>query len=244
MLELARRDGLFGPIRIMERQSDRARLYLIGHSIQTMVRPDGVSVFGYVHAAKLLLAAAHTVLLIGGAGASLATMLARAGKTVTVVDIDPASEELARKYFDLDARVCWVTADALDFIAAFSGVFDGIVIDACDADGLVHTFRDAATLASLLRRARPTGSLVVNLVREDGAPHTGRRLVHALAARRLAATLYSAEDGWEGNEVLHVRTQGETETFIAPRLHERPAEARTYLMSLRPFTPRRKHTAQ
>ncbi len=238
MRELARRDGLFGPIRVMERQSDRARLYVIGHGVQTMVRPDGVSVFGYVHAAKLLLASARRILLIGGAGGSLATMLARAGKIVTVVDIDPSAEELARAYFALDARVRWVTADAVAYIAALNGGFDGVVVDACDGEGLVQPFGDAAALTRLLVRACPAGSLIVNLVHEDGAPPWGRRLTRSLAADGFAATLFSAEEGWEGNEILHVRASGDTETLIVDRLDEHPAEARTYLASLRPFTPR------
>ena len=71
MRELAQRDGLFGPIRVLERKSDGARLYCIGSSIQTMMLREGVSTFGYVHAAKLLLADAKSVLIVGGAGVLL-----------------------------------------------------------------------------------------------------------------------------------------------------------------------------
>lgn len=46
MRVLARRDGLFGPIRVMERQRDSARLYCIKSSVQTMTSADGVSLFG------------------------------------------------------------------------------------------------------------------------------------------------------------------------------------------------------
>ena len=94
MRVLARREGLLGPIRILERKSDGARLYCLKGSVQTMVQADGVSVFGYVHAAKLLLKSARTILMIGGGGGSLATMLARQGADVTVLEVDPAAEEL------------------------------------------------------------------------------------------------------------------------------------------------------
>ena len=238
MKVLARRNGMFGPIRVMERQTDRARLYCINGSVQTMVRPDGVSVFGYVHAAKLLLEPAHTILLVGGAGGSLATMLARKGKAVTVVDVDPAAEELARTYFALDDRVHWVTAEALSFIEHYNGIFDAVAIDACDDNGLVQPFDNADALARILMRACPHGSLVINVVHEDGVPPRGRELADALVQRGLSATVYSADDGWEGNEVLHVRAAGPTDTLITQDYPQRPAETRTYLMSLRAITPR------
>jgi 2-polyprenyl-3-methyl-5-hydroxy-6-metoxy-1,4-benzoquinol methylase len=61
-----------------------------------MTSRDGVSAFGCVHAANPLPANAGSLLVIGGAGGSFATMMARRGYRVTVVDIDPVAEELAR----------------------------------------------------------------------------------------------------------------------------------------------------
>lgn len=238
MRVLARREGLFGPIRILERKSDGARLYCLRDSVQTMVQADGVSVFGYVHAAKLLLKAARTVLVIGGGGGSLATMLARRGCDVTVVDVDPAAEELARSYFSLDERVRWFTAEPFPFIEACNTFYDAVVVDACNADGLVAPFNDTDVLIKVLRRVCPDGSLVLNLVHEDGAPPWGRALARKIAAQGLNITLYSADLGWEGNEVLHVRAHGPTDVLDAHDLSQRAAETRTYLMSLRAETRR------
>lgn len=221
MIELARREGVFGPIRIVQRLSDRTRVYMIGDSAQTMVDCNGVSVFGYVHAAKLLLKDARTVLMIGGGGGSLATMLARTGKIVTVVDIDPQAEELARRYFELDARVHWVTEDALRYVEVQTALYDGVVIDACDAQGLVAPFSDPGTLVWLLLRACPTGSLIVNLARNDDRPTRGLELATRLVKCGLTATLYSSERGEEGNEILHVRVTGKTDTLVATDLNRR-----------------------
>lgn len=232
---LATRDGVFGPIRVFERRSDGARLYCIKSSIQTMTRPDGVSVFGYVHAAQILLRSAKSVLLIGGAGASLATMLARHGHQVTVIDVDPAAEDLARAYFALDERVHWITADPFAFLGARADTFDAVVIDACNAEGLVAPFHDPHVLVALLQRACPDGSLVINLVADDGPPSCGDALARALAARSAIVTLYRSEQGWEGNELLHVRAHGETDVLTVTDIMERPAETRTYLLSQRPF---------
>jgi SAM-dependent methyltransferase len=249
MRVLAERKGMFGLIRIMERQADCARLYCIKSSVQTMVRPDGISVFGYVHAAKLLLQNAHSILLIGGAGGSLATMLARRGKAVTVVDIDPAAEELAGAYFGLDSRVHWVTGDALAFLEGSHGIFDGVAIDACDCHGLVKPFDDPDVVAGILARACPNGSLVVNIVYEDGAPPRGETLACNLVARGLSATLYRAEDGWEGNEVLHVRTGGDTDTLnrqaVLQALRRRSPSSephvRVFPQSCKKSQPQRRH---
>lgn len=237
MRALAQRHGRFGLIRIFERKADGARLYCINGSVQTMVQADGVSVFGYVHAAKLLLRPAHRVLIVGGAGGSLATMLARAGHAVTVLDVDPAAEELARTYFGLDARVRWITGDLLTFFAAHCETFDAVCVDACNSEGLVDGFDDPDTLLALHALACPKGSLVINLVHEEGAPPWGSALATGIVERGFSATLYRPEDGFEGNELLHTRARGRTDTLRIVGVEQCPAEARTYLMSLRAHTP-------
>lgn len=236
MRVLARREGLFGQIRVLERKHDNARLYCINSSVQTMTLPNGESLFGYVHAAKLLVREAESILIIGGGGGSLATMLARQGRDVTVVDVDPAAEELARVYFGLDERVVWRTAEPFSFIETIATPFDAVIVDACNADGLVAPFDDANVLAHLIERACPRGSLVLNLVHEDGAPPWGTSLGRQLVTLGHRATIYRSEDGWEGNEVLHVRKHGPTETLEISNIQRRPAETRTYLMSLRAIT--------
>lgn len=242
--ELARRDGLFGPIRVLERKSDGARLYCINGSVQTLMLPEGVSAFGYVHAAKLLAAGANDVLMIGGGGGSLATMLARRGHRVTVLDIDPVAEEIARQYFGLHDGVHWLTTDPIAFIESYRGVFDAVIIDACDSEGLVSPFDKPHVIANILAKACPNGSVIVNVVGEDGAPSWGGWMAAKLASLGLSVCLYRSEEGWEGNEVLHARAEGPTDQLAITDLHQRPPEARTYLMSLRPHVSGRGHSAQ
>lgn len=232
--ELTRRDGLFGLIRVLERKSDGARLYCVNGSIQTLMLREGVSAFGYVHAAKLLAANANDVLMIGGGGGSLATMLARRGARVTVLDVDPAAEAIARDYFDLDASVRWLTTESIAFIENCTSTFDAVIIDACDSEGLVSPFDKPRVIADILTKACPGGSLIVNVVAEDGAPSWGGWMAAKLASYGFSVCLYRAEAGVEGNEVLHVRREGPTDQLAITDLDQRPPEARTYLMSLRP----------
>jgi hypothetical protein len=238
MIELARREGAFGTIRILEQTADKARIYMIGDTAQTMVNRDGVSLSGYVHAIELLVRGAETLLMIGGGGGGLATMLARAGTSVTVVDVDPEAEDLARRYFWLDPSVRWVTADAIRFVETERQQFDAVVVDACDGFGIVKPFDDPETLAWLLDRTCPAGPLVVNLARNDDLPTHGKRRARQLAGRGLSATLYSAREGDEGNEVLHVRRTGRTRTLVVADLDQRPPNAQIFLTSLQAFTPR------
>jgi len=197
-----------------------------------MAAEDGVSLFGYVHAAKLLLSAARDVLIIGGAGGSLATMLARRGKSVTVVDIDPVAAQFARDYFRLDSTVEWITADALDFIEAGQRRFDAVFVDACDESGLVAPFTEYATLRRVWKMVRKDGAILLNLVGDRPAgweKAVGRRLAK-LGAR---ATLFRPEDGWEGNELMLISNSDQAHSFDAGDVSERPAEVRTYLLSLK-----------
>lgn len=242
--ELAQRDGLFGPIRVLERKSDGARLYCINGSVQTLMLPEGVSAFGYVHAAKLLVANAQDVLMVGGGGGSLATMQARRGHRITVLDIDPAAEPIAREYFALDESVHWVTADPIWFIESHQGGFDAIIIDACDSEGLVSPFNRPHIIANILTKACPQGSLIVNVVCEDGAPSWGGWMAAKLASLGLSVCLYCSEEGWEGNKILHVRADGPTDQMVVTDLERRPPEVRTYLISLRPYVSGRGRSAQ
>ena len=240
--ELACHAGLFGPIRVLERKSDGARLYCVNGSLQTLMLADGVSAFGYVHAAKILVANAPNVLMIGGGGGSLATMLSRRGHSVTVIDIDPAAEQIARAYFNLHDNVRWQTADPLEFIRSHGGVFDAVIVDACDSEGIVSPFNKPHVIANLFAKACPRGSLVVNVVQEDGAPSWGGWMAAKLASLGLSVCLFRSEEGWEGNELLHVRANGPTDQLPIADLDQRPPEVRSYLMSLRPHVVSRSTT--
>jgi precorrin-6B methylase 2 len=232
--ELVQREGMFGLIQVLERKRDGARLFCIEGSVQTLMLPDGVSGCGYVHAIKLLAGEAQSVLMIGGGGGSLATMLSRQGRNVTVLDVDPVAEEIARAYFGLHESVKWITTDPIAFIESCNTQFDAVIIDACDAEGLVAPFRRPDILANILMKTCPSGSLIVNVTQRDNVKSWAGWVATKMAIRGFSVCLYRSEEGSEGNEVLHVRKDGSTDGFSVADLDRRPPEARTYLMSLRP----------
>jgi predicted membrane-bound spermidine synthase len=235
--ELEKVQGRFGVIRVFERIADGARLYCIDASVQTMTRADGVSLFGYVHAINKLVDDAREILVLGGAGGSLATMLAARGAVVTVVDIDPAALPLARRHFGLDTSVEWVTSDAIAYLNSCQRQFDAIIMDACDATGTIASLMSEQTLARMTDNLRAGGVLIVNFAGIDGPPAESWDVACALADAGLNVSLFRPEDGWEGNEILYASMRPAARDLDIEDLHEQPAEARTYLMSLRAYTP-------
>lgn len=237
MKELDCRQGRFGQIRILERRRDGARLYCIGDGVQTMSAPDGTSLFGYVHAIKILIGNVKTVLMLGGGGGSLATMLSRRGVQVTVVDIDPSAEDLARRYFWLDDRVRWITEDAQLFLRSCPDKFDAVVIDTCDARGVVEAFGTAASLVESLGIVRRGGSLVLNLASDGDPAISAWQLASEMVDKGFHATLYRPSLGNEGNELLHVSVDGPRRPAKIGPLVGRPKETWLYLGTLEAFAP-------
>src|SRR3954462_12485196 len=73
---------------------------------------------------------AAEILVIGCGGGTLATMLPRADRRVTVVDVDPDSIAVAQRYFSMDGRVSCAVGDGLEWSGESVQKFDCIVVDA------------------------------------------------------------------------------------------------------------------
>lgn len=242
MKQLAIYDGPFGKVRIIERLCDGARSYSMGGGLQTLIDATGISLFGYVNALKLLLNGRKKVLMLGGGGGSLATMLARKGHSVTVVDIDPMAEEIARRFFDLDSRVRWFTEDGLTFPDRCRAKYDAVVVDACTGKGTVPAFTRPEWLSGVMNICADSGVLMLNLaynlINEGSLAIDGFALADEMSRLGFHSVLLRPEDGWEGNELLIL---SRTRPTINLRTHEilnRPAEARSYLLSLRAHVKR------
>jgi SAM-dependent methyltransferase len=107
-------------------------VYWQNQSCQSIADHNGVSLASYIHAIYGLIdqTGGRNVLLIGCGGGTLGTMLARAGRSVTIVDIDPLSFALARQHFYLPAEVACRVGDGRAFLESNSDEFDVIVVDA------------------------------------------------------------------------------------------------------------------
>ncbi len=136
MIKLGDYDSPFGTITVLCATSTGAIIYEQAGEFQSQSDKDGTSLAAYIHALFGLIweAKAKSVLMIGGAGGTLGTMLVRKGCNVTIVDINSTSFPLARTYFSLPDSVRCVVADGRDFLLADAGSYDAIVLDAYEGD--------------------------------------------------------------------------------------------------------------
>jgi spermidine synthase len=157
--------------------------YWVDGAHQSVADTGGISLADYIHAmyAFLRQTRARDVLMIGCGGGTLANMLHRDGANTTIVDIDPRSFELARRYFHLpDAVTCHV-ADGAEFLRRARGRYDAIVLDAYNGDDFPDVFRKPAYLASV--KAHLSGANAIYLENmlvdddEDRAPDNRVRLL-------------------------------------------------------------------
>ena len=122
----------YGVITILRNSVTGAYAYEQDACTQSEADSNGVSLAPYIHAFFDLLqqAQAQRVLMIGGGGGTLATLLYRAGTQVTVLDTNAKAFALARTYFQLPTDVDCVVADGAEYLMRHNTVFDAIVLDA------------------------------------------------------------------------------------------------------------------
>ena len=160
--------------------------YWVDGAHQSVADTHGVSLADYIHAMYAFLhqTRARNVLMIGCGGGTLATMLNRDGITVTIVDIDPRSFELARRYFRLPDSVACHVAEGTEFLRRTRGRYDAIVLDAYNGGDFPDVFKNASYLSSV--KAHLIGGNAIYLENilvdddEDRAPDLRARLLQAI----------------------------------------------------------------
>lgn len=122
----------YGDITIITNKISGYCVYWQNQSCQSIADHNGVSLASYIHAIYGLIdqTGGRNVLLIGCGGGTLGTMLARAGRSVTIVDIDPLSFALARQHFYLPAEVVCHVEDGRVYLENNRDEFDVIIVDA------------------------------------------------------------------------------------------------------------------
>src|SRR6185312_1272412 len=121
----------YGDITIIINKLSGYSAYWQNKYCQSIADRNGVSLASYIHAIYSLIdqTDGRNVLVIGCGGGTLGTMLARTGRSVTIVDIDPLTFALARQHFYLPAEVACHVGDGRVFLENNSDKFDVIVVD-------------------------------------------------------------------------------------------------------------------
>jgi SAM-dependent methyltransferase len=161
---LGRYKGKLGDIAVWESEKTRDRFYLEGEIFQSQSSAAGESRLPYVKMMEAFLSDAKKVLLLGCGGGNLATMLARSGKSVTVVDHNPVSFDLAKRFFGMPKEISCVVADFKEYLAAETRSFDGIAIDVGGPGFCYEERLDPTTCHSITARLSPGGRAILNML--------------------------------------------------------------------------------
>ena len=155
----------FGTINVFKRRLSGAINYEQGGCHQSEADSNGVSLASYIHAIFGLIqqSKAHKILLIGCGGGTLATMLSRVGKSVTVIDVNPTSFALAKQYFSLPNSVHCQVADGKSFLHTNMQVYDAVVIDAYQGHRIPAHLNSFRFYSLVRERLSQRGALFANI---------------------------------------------------------------------------------
>jgi spermidine synthase len=144
---------------------------------------NGVSLAEYIHAMYGLLrqAKSRDILMIGCGGGTLATMLHRVGVNVVIVDIDPASFQIAHDYFHLPHAIECHVADGKKFLRKETRRFDAVVLDAYSAEEIPkHLVTTAFFDLAKSRMHSRKGTLLSNVILADDDDPKAERLMRTM----------------------------------------------------------------
>jgi spermidine synthase len=190
---------------------------------QSVADRNGVSLAEYIHALYGLLRQkrSRSVLMIGCAGGTLATMLSRKGVAVTLVDIDPLSFEIARSYFQMPLSVACHARDGRAFLRATHRRYDAIVLDAFANEVIPSHLLEPGFFRLVKARLRRGGLFLINIVvRDDDDPVSGE-ILRSLKGVWRGVRLLDAPGFENRNAVV---AAGAVARLKRPRLLMKPAQ--------------------
>jgi spermidine synthase len=166
MIQVETVPSAYGTITIARNPSSGTLVYDVNGQRQGAMDKSGVSLAYYIHAFYGLLtqAKARNILMIGAAGCTLGTMLARAKCQVTIVDINPVSFDLARRHFSLPHSVTCHTAEGAHFLRSDSHSYDAIVLDAFHGPHTPSHLQTPEFFALVRGRLAPGGTVFANIL--------------------------------------------------------------------------------
>lgn len=211
----ARHSSSLGVIKLHKRKSGTLKYVQKGGN-QSEADRNGVSLSAYIHALYGLAVQtpARDVLMIGCGGGTLATMLARNGKKVCAVDIDPASFKIARAHFKLPRSVECHVADGLAFMRTTRRRFDLLIIDAFLGEAVPEQFTGDEFCAGARRVVRNSGVLLFNVCLDGRRDRTADKIAARLARNGWPVRLVDQRGEPERNAIV---AAGDVRGLRAPR---------------------------
>jgi predicted O-methyltransferase YrrM len=167
-----------GVITLRFRKRNGALTYEQKGGNQSTADCNGVSMDAHVHALYGLTVqrTGKSVLMIGCGGGTLGTMLARAGRRVSIVEIDPVSFTVAKRYFGLPRNIECHVGDGLAFMQKTRRHFDVLIVDAFRGEKIPAHMKGAAFFEATRRCLRKDGLALVNVCLERKSDPTADRI--------------------------------------------------------------------
>jgi spermidine synthase len=164
MIQLETQATPFGTVTVFQSRQTGSLIYSQGDCYQSEVDSRGVSLAPYIHAlfGLILQTPARHVLMIGCGGGSLGTMLDRANRRVSIVDVNACAFDLARRHFNLPADISCHVADGREFILHDDFTYDALVLDAFHGDRIPAHLQALDFFRNVRRRLNPAGYVLVN----------------------------------------------------------------------------------
>ncbi len=212
----------YGEITVARASRTGAIIYAQGDVHQSESDGQGVSLSAYIHAIYGLVrqSGARRALMIGVGGGALATMLSDSGAHVTLVDVNPVSPYVARRYFGLPDSAPFHVEDGAAYLARGKVKFDCIVLDAYHSAEIPEHLTTPDFFRLAARRLTKRGVLIANLFVRDDARSSVRRLGAAIAEALPNLRILDEPGALDRNAILMA---GETQGLAAPWLEMRPA---------------------
>ena len=221
MIQIEAHCSEHGAISILRSETRPSVIYMLGDAFQSEADDTGISLASYVHAlyGLILQMRARRVLVIGCAGGTLPTMLARVGCTTTAVDINPTAFVFARRYFSLPDSVECRALDGLEFLATTANCFDVIVLDAYEADNIPAHLASENFLRCAKAKLAGDGAVFANVHVLDDADRARNRLAVAASAVWPLVRVLDTPGAHDRNAIVAAGAVGSLEE---PELHVLP----------------------
>jgi hypothetical protein len=162
---LDRFEGRNGQITVAQERKTGARLYVEEGVKQSYVLPGGSAGLDYVRLMVRVLEGAPDIILFGCGGGALASELYNRGCRVTVVDDNPISFEIARRYFWMPSSILCVADGMVEFLEKGPGEYAAIGVDVGGPSFDYESTLTAKTCALLGRRLASGGRVAINIAR-------------------------------------------------------------------------------
>lgn len=204
MIRIAEYKSRFGAITILQAKNTGSLIYSQGGFFQSEADGDGVSLVSYIHAIYGLLqqVESRNIAMIGCGGGTLATMLFKDRRNVTVVDVNPQAFLLARKYFGLPGGVTCRVADGCEFLLSDSGEYDAMVLDAFAGDRIPAHVRSSSFFQLARNRLNRGGCIFVNVHVQHDRDYAPDLMAEAVAVAWPNVRILDAPGGRTRNAIV------------------------------------------